>query len=163
MIGCRTLSQAKNGSDGHGRHVTIEPKRYCRTRLVWIAIGLAAAGGCSTYIGTTSTSFLGQVRNSTDPNIRYAAYAKLAVPGIYEDQAHKAEAVSTLIAKYQEGKEPVAIRAVIIRGLGALGDPRGRAVVIKAANDPEAVIRVEAVERSARSGSPKMPPFSPGS
>ncbi len=124
-------------------------------RLVLVIVGLAAVGGCSTYIGSTSTSFLGQVRNSTDPNIRYIAYAKLGVPSIYEDQAHKTEAVNTLIAKYKEGKEPIAIRAVIIRGLGALGDPRARPVVVKAANDPEAVIRVEGCRALGKVGLPE--------
>jgi hypothetical protein len=99
--------------------------------------------GCSTYIGTTSKSFLRQVRSNPDPNIRYIAYAKLGSPGAYEDDRQKAEAVETLIAKFEEGKEPIAIRAVIVRTLGSLGDPRARRVAIKAANDPEPVIRLE--------------------
>jgi len=120
-----------------------------------LTVQLAAAGGCSTYIGTTSKSFLSQVKNSTDPNVRYVAYAKLGSPGAYEDKEHKAEAVETLIAKYQEGKEPVAIRAVIIRSLGTLGDQRARNVVIKAVNDPEAVIRVEGCRALGKVGLPE--------
>jgi HEAT repeats len=115
--------------------------RWC-TVLVAL-VNLAATGGCSTYVGTTSKSFLNQVRNSTDPNTRYVAYAKLGSPGAYENKAQKDEAVETLVAKYQENKEPIAIRAVIIRSLGTLGDQRARHTVIKAVNDPEAVIRVE--------------------
>jgi hypothetical protein len=129
--------------------------RRDRSRGAWSLFLAAAVAGCSTHIGTTSTSFLGQVRNNTDPNIRYAAYARLGVPSIYEDQAHKNEAVQTLIAKYQEGKEPIAIRAVIVRGLGALGDQRARPVAIKAANDPEAVIRVEGCRALGKVGLPE--------
>jgi hypothetical protein len=114
-----------------------------------------AAGGCSTYIGTTSKSFLTQVKNSTDPNVRYIAYAKLGSPNVYEDKAHQAEAVETLIAKYQEGREPVGVRAVIIRSLGNLGDPRARHVVIKAANDPEGMIRVEGCRALGKVGTPE--------
>ena len=44
------------------------------------AIAAVAAIGCSTYIGTTSKSFLRQVRENPDPNIRYIAYSKLGVP-----------------------------------------------------------------------------------
>ncbi len=93
--------------------------------------------------------------NSTDPNVRYVAYAKLGSPSAYENKAQKDEAVETLIAKYQEGKEPMAIRAVIIRSLGTLGDQRARHVVIKAANDPEAVIRVEGCRALGKVGLPE--------
>ena len=127
----------------------------CWCTVLSLTVQLAAAGGCSTYVGTTSKSFLSQVKNSTDPNVRYVAYAKLGSPAAYEDKAHKAEAVETLIAKYQEGREPVAIRAVIIRSLGTLGDPRARHVVIKAVNDSEAVIRVEGCRALGKVGLPE--------
>jgi HEAT repeats len=127
----------------------------CWCTVLSLTVQLAAAGGCSTYVGTTSKSFLSQVKNSTDPNVRYVAYAKLGSPGAYEDKAHKAEAVETLIAKYQEGREPVAIRAVIIRSLGTLGDQRARNVVIKAVNDSEAVIRVEGCRALGKVGLPE--------
>ncbi len=79
--------------------------------VVWVAtVASAALTGCSTYIGTTSQSFLRNVRENPDPNIRYVAYAKLGSPSIYENDAQKSEAVTTLIAKYQEGREPVAVR-----------------------------------------------------
>ena len=127
----------------------------CWCTVLSLTVQLAAAGGCSTYVGTTSKSFLSQVKNSTDPNVRYVAYAKLGSPGAYEDKAHKTEAVGTLIAKYQEGREPVAIRAVIIRSLGTLGDQRARHVVIKAVNDSEAVIRVEGCRALGKVGLPE--------
>jgi hypothetical protein len=123
--------------------------------ILSLTVQLVAAGGCATYIGTTSKSFLTQVKNSTDPNVRYIAYAKLGSRSLYEDKAHQAEAVETLIAKYQEGREPVGVRAVIIRSLGMLGDPRARNVVIKAANDPEGVIRVEGCRALGKVGTPE--------
>jgi hypothetical protein len=127
----------------------------CWCTVLSFTVQLAAAGGCSTYVGTTAKSFLFQVKNNTDPNVRYVAYAKLGSPGAYEDTVQKAEAVETLIAKYQEGREPVAIRAVIIRSLGTLGDRRARHVVIKAVNDSEAVIRVEGCRALGKVGLPE--------
>ncbi len=59
------------------------------------AIVAVAAIGCSTYIGTTSKSFLRQARENPDPNIRYIAYAKLGVPAAYENQAQKDEAIQS--------------------------------------------------------------------
>jgi HEAT repeats len=129
--------------------------RGCWCTVLSVIVPIAATGGCSTYVGTTSKSFLAQVKTNTDPNVRYVAYAKLGSPGVYEDKAHKDEAIATLIAKYQEGKEPVAIRAVIIRSLGILGDPRARHVAIKAVNDPEAVIRVEGCRTLGKVGVPE--------
>jgi HEAT repeat protein len=124
------------------------------TRLALISTVVAvSAAGCSTYIGTTSKSFLRQVRENPDPNIRYLAYAKLGVPSVYESDAQKDEAVRLLIAKLKEAKEPVAVRAVIIRSLGNLGDRRAREEIIKAAHDVEnAVIRVEACRALGKVG-----------
>ena len=120
------------------------------------AIVAVAAIGCSTYIGTTSKSFLRQVRENPDPNIRYIAYSKLGVPAAYEDQAQKDEAIRVMIAKLQEAKEPIAVRAVIVRSLGNLGDRRARQEIIKAASDVEnAVIRVEACRALGKVGLPE--------
>jgi HEAT repeat protein len=61
-----------------------------------------------------------------------------------------------LIAKFQDGREPVAVRAAIIRSLGNLGDRRARDVVAKAANDVEnPVIRVEACRALGKVGLPE--------
>jgi HEAT repeat protein len=120
------------------------------------AVAAAASTGCSTYIGTTSKSFLRQVRDNPDPNIRYIAYSKLGVPSAYENQAQKDEAIGIMIAKLQEAKEPVAVRAVIVRSLGNLGDRRARQEIIKAANDVEnAVIRIEACRALGKVGQPE--------
>ena len=132
----------------------------CKSRAVgrsaWLAIiAFAIVAGCSTYIGTTSKSFIHQVRSNPDPNIRYLAYAKLGAPDLYDSPSEKSEAVKVLIAKLSEGKEPLAIRAVIIRSLGDLGDRRARDVVAQAVSDPEAVIRTEACRALGKVGRPE--------
>jgi HEAT repeat protein len=120
------------------------------------AIVAVASSACSTYIGTTSKSFLRQVRENPDPNIRYIAYSKLGVPAAYENQAEKDEAIGIMIGKLQEAKEPIAVRAVIVRSLGNLGDRRARQEIIKAASDVEnAVIRVEACRALGKVGLPE--------
>ncbi len=128
-----------------------------RTGLAWFhsIVVVITIGGCSTYIGTTSASFLRQVRTNSDPNIRYIAYAKLGQPSIYDDDKHLAEAIETLAAKYAEGREPVAIRAIIVRSLGNLGDGRARLVAIKAANDSEPIIRLEGCRALGKVGKPE--------
>jgi HEAT repeat protein len=131
------------------------PKRRPRARLFAIALA-AAVAGCSTYIGTTSKSFLRAARENSDPNIRYIAYAKLGSPGLYENEAQKDEAVRMLIKRLEEAKEPIAVRAVIVRSLGNLGDRRAREQIIKAVNDFEnAVIRVEACRALGKVGLPE--------
>jgi HEAT repeat protein len=130
--------------------------RCCRLiSILWLAT-LPAAAGCAPYIGTTYKSFLRQARENPDPNIRYIAYAKLGSPGLYDNAAQKGEAVRALIARFQEGREPVAVRAAIIRSLGNLRDRRARDVVVKAAGDVEnPVIRIEACRALGKIGLPE--------
>jgi HEAT repeat protein len=53
-------------------------------------------------------------------------------------------------------KEPVAVRAIIVRSLGNLGDRRARGEIIKAINDVEnALIRVEACRALGKVGLPE--------
>ena len=117
----------------------------------------AVLAGCSTYIGTTPKSFLRHVRTNPDPNIRYLAYAKLGAPDLYDDPAEKSEVIETLIAKLQEGREPVAIRAVMVRSLGDLGDRRARNIIARVINDAntEAIIKVEACRALGKVGRPE--------
>lgn len=116
-----------------------------------------ACAGCSTYLGTTPQSFLRHARSNPDPNLRYIAYAKLGNPELYDHPAMKAQAVDTLIAKLEEGREPVAARMVIIRSLGQLGDRRARNAIAKVANNAsaEAMLRVEAYRALGMVGSPE--------
>jgi hypothetical protein len=117
---------------------------------------LAASGACTPYIGTTYKSFIKQARENPDPNIRYIAYSKLGSRSVYEDSSQKDEAVKIMLAKLDEGREPVAIRAAIIRSLGNLGDRRARAVVLKGISDTDnAVIRVEACRALGKVGLPE--------
>jgi HEAT repeat protein len=135
---------------------SISISRFIGLVSVLSATALASGAGCTPYIGTTYKSFLRQVNQNPDPNIRYIAYAKLGSPSLYEDAAQKGEAVRALIAKFQEGREPVAIRAAIIRSLGNLGDHRAHDLVAKAARDVDnPLIRVEACRALGKVGRPE--------
>ncbi len=135
---------------------SLSKTRWCRLLTFTSTIAVAIVAGCSTYIGTTSRSFLREARENGDPNIRYIAYAKLGTPSVYENEAQKDEAIQLLVTKLREAKEPVAVRAVIVRSLGRLGDRRARHEIIKAANDVEnAVIRVEACRALGKVGRPE--------
>jgi hypothetical protein len=116
---------------------------------------LAFASGCSPYIGTTAASFLRRVNKDPDPNVRYLAYAKLASPNCYDGPQQKAEAVKTLIAKFDRGGEPLATRAVILRTLGELGDRSARDLVVRAVSDPEPILRVQACRALGKVGKPE--------
>ena len=111
--------------------------------------------GCSQYLGTTSASFLRKVKEADDPNVRYLAYAKLANPSCYENPDQKAEAVRILAGSLEKRNEPVASRAVILQTLGALRDSQARDVVLKAINDPEPIIRVQACRALGKVGRPE--------
>jgi HEAT repeat protein len=118
------------------------------------AVVMSACAGCSTYIGTTPKSFLRHVRSDPDPNIRYIAYSKLGHPAFYDNPEDKSEAVETLVAKLDEGREPVAIRAVIIRTLGELGDRRARNAIVRVVNNANAepMLKVEAYRALGKVG-----------
>ena len=150
----RSFSTRKTGQTG------MDGASPCKSRSVgrsaWPAIiAIAIVAGCSTYIGTTSKSFIHQVRSNPDPNIRYLAYSKLGSLDLYDSPNEKSEAVKVLIAKLAEGKEPLAIRAVIIRSLGDLGDRIARDIVARSVSDPEAVIRTEACRALGKVGRPE--------
>jgi hypothetical protein len=120
-----------------------------------VAAGLASVlglAGCSSYIGTTASSYLHRVREDPDPNVRYLAYAKLANPQCYDTPTQKAEAVQVLIEKMKKGQEPIASRAVICRTLGELRDPAARDAILKAVNDTEPVVRIEACRALGKVG-----------
>jgi HEAT repeat protein len=137
--------------------VSISGSRSRRVMLVAASLlCLAPSGACTPYIGTTYKSFVRQARENPDPNIRYIAYAKLGSPSLYEDQAQKDEAVKIMVAKLEDGREPVAIRAAIIRSLGNLGDRRARKAVLRYVRDTDnAMIRVEACRALGKVGSPE--------
>jgi HEAT repeat protein len=113
------------------------------------------AAGCTTYVGTTAKSFLGHVRNNPDPNVRYIAYSKLAAADAYDSPDQKDEAVRTLIDKFANGREPVATRAMIVRTLGELHDPKARDLLVKAASSQEPIIKIEACRALGKVGRPE--------
>jgi len=113
---------------------------------------LLASAGCTTYVGTTAKSFLRHVRTNPDPNVRYLAYSKLSSPEAYDTTEQKQEAVRTLIDNFENGKEPVASRAIICRTLGELRDPQARDLLVKAVSSSEAVIKIEACRALGKVG-----------
>jgi HEAT repeat protein len=127
----------------------MEDQRAARvSRARWAivaALALGAPAGCKTpYIGTTASSFLHKIEESSDPNIRYLAYSKLGSPNCYDDEQQKAKAASVLIAALEPGKEPMASRAVICRTLGVLRRPEARPALLRAIDDPAGAVRAEA-------------------
>jgi len=111
-------------------------------------------GGCTSMRSpaTTAASNLQIIRQDTDPNRRYAAYAKLATPSVYDSDQQKGEAVKAMIDEMAKSREPLATRAQICRTLGELRDPAARDVIIAATGDPEPVIRVEACRALGKVG-----------
>jgi hypothetical protein len=135
---------------------SVSRSRNLRVFLFSASLCLASSGACTPYIGTTYKSFIRQARENPDPNIRYIAYAKLGSPSLYEDRAQKDEAVRIMVAKLEDGREPTAIRAAIIKSLGNLGDPLARGVILRGVNDTDnAVIRVEACRALGKVGLPE--------
>ena len=135
---------------------SVSRSRSFRAFLCAASLCLAQSGACTPYIGTTYKSFIRQARENPDPNIRYIAYAKLGAPALYEDQAQKDEAVRIMVAKLEDGREPVAIRAAIIRSLGNLRDRRAREVILRGVTDTDnSVIRVEACRALGKVGLPE--------
>lgn len=112
--------------------------------LVLAGLTALAVAGCAGFIGTTSTSFLQQVQENSDPNVRYRAYANLGSPRGYDTDEQKLEAVRVMSAAAGGDKEPVATRAIICRSLGQLGRPEARPALLQAVDDPEPVVREEA-------------------
>jgi HEAT repeat protein len=136
--------------------MSVSGSRSLRVVLFAASLCLAWSGACTPYIGTTYTSFLRRAREDPDPNIRYIAYAKLGSPSLYEDKAQKDEAVKIMVAKLEDGHEPIAIRAAIIRSLGNLRDPRARLAVLRGVTDTDnAIIRIEACRALGKVGLPE--------
>jgi hypothetical protein len=133
------------------------PIRGLGCRIVAFAVALATAWftGCSNFGGTTAASFLRSVREDPDPNVRFAAYSKLASPRCYDRPEQKIEAAELMMAKLEQAKEPVASRAVICRTLGELRAGKAREALLKAVGDPEGVIRCEACRALGKVGQPE--------
>ncbi len=124
--------------------------------LAWsLAACSLLALGCSNFIGTTAASFMKHIRDDPDPNHRYQAYGKLAEPRCYDTVEQKSQAVQLLIDRLENGKEPLATRALILSTLGALRDPAAREVVVKHTNDAEPVLRVQACRALGKVGAPE--------
>jgi hypothetical protein len=140
-----------------------KPFRRARSalqRLARAAVITLLAGGCHTpYLGTTATSYLKNVRESKDPNIRYYAYAKLASQNCYDNEEQRMVAVGVLGKNLVSDVEPVATRAVICRTLGELGKVEARPALEHAASDPDDVVRAEAYRALGKVGRPEDATF----
>jgi hypothetical protein len=123
--------------------------------LAALALSSAWFVGCAGFQGTTAASFLRNIREDPDPNVRFISYQKLASPQCYDSAEQKAEAVRVLIAKFEEGHEPIATRALICKTLGTLGDPAARGMMLKAVSDSEGLIRAQACRALGRVGKPE--------
>ncbi|QDV37228.1 HEAT repeat domain-containing protein [Tautonia plasticadhaerens] len=129
--------------------------RLTGSALLPIVLCLAAfSTGCGGvgFIGTTASSFLRHVRESEDPNVRYAAFTKLADPSCYDDESQKTEAVRELVAALEGGQESVATQAAICRTLGALDRPEALTALRKAALADDPIVRAQACRSLGRIG-----------
>jgi hypothetical protein len=134
------------------------PTGRVRVRGGLVLVLALQVAGCSSFQGTTATSFLMKIRRNPDPNVRFLAYQNLASPRCYDTEEQKVQAVHTLIEKLDGEKEPVACRAAICRTLGELRNPAAREVLIKAVSDPDpslGVVRVEACRALGKVGKPE--------
>ncbi len=132
------------------------PRTRCRAWAAIAATALALAPvACSSFGGSTALSFMRRVRESEDPNNRYDAYRRLAAPNCYENEEQKADAVRVLIAGLESGREPLATRALICNTLGVLRRPEGRETLLKSTEDPEPLIRTEALRGLGKVGRPE--------
>ncbi len=101
---------------------------------------------------TTASSFLKQVKEERDPNLRYEAYNNLSSLKCYDDEAQKGKAAEILVTKLQGTKEPTATRAVICRTLGNLRRPEARDAILAATNDEDSLVRAEACRALGKVG-----------
>ena len=127
--------------------------------LAALALAVVLGPGCTNSQGlklrkTTAASFLRDVEESKDPNVRYAAYDSLGSTRCYDDEGQKARAATVLVAKLKAGREPVATRAVICRTLGILRRPEARDVILSTINDEDPLVRAEACRALGRVGRP---------
>ena len=119
-----------------------------------IVLGLSGAtfAGCALFGPTTAMSFVRQIEQSPDPNLRYKAYQNLASPRCYDDDGQKTKAVHAMLARLDPEKEPPATRIVICRTLGAIGDPAARPALIRLVRDPDPLLRGEACRALGKVG-----------
>ena len=149
--------------DSQGEHRTTSGTAPGRSRVWWggwltLAAWSAVTLGCMSgpdgfkLRPTTAASFLKQINEDKDPNVRYAAYDSLGSLRVYDDEAQKARAAEVMVAKLQSKKEPTATRAVICRTLGNLRRPEAREAILAATNDDDALVRAEACRALGRVG-----------
>ena len=134
---------------------SLPTRRNLGWRMLALSILVACLPGCTGFYGTTAASYMRRIREDPDPNTRFVVYHKLASKECYDTSEQMDEASQLLIAKLQEGREPVASRAVICRTLGELRRPAAREALIKAVSDPEGMVRTQACRALGKVGRPE--------
>ena len=130
--------------------------RFRSYMLLVLVCAVAPFAGCAGAVGTTSASMIRKVKESPDPNIRYLAYAKLASPRVYDDEAQKAEAATLLAANLTDGNEPEASRVVLCHTLGELKRPEARSAILRVIGDPSSpAVRAAACRALGKVGQPE--------
>ncbi|WP_169981376.1 HEAT repeat domain-containing protein [Tautonia rosea] len=131
---------------------TIPPRHRLLATMALCLLAFPSGCGGVGFLGTTASSFLRHVRESDNPNVRYAAFTKLADPGCYSDENQKTEAVRELVAALEGGNESVATQAAICRTLGALDRPEALTVLRKTALAEDPIVRTEACRALGKLG-----------
>jgi HEAT repeat protein len=118
----------------------IRPRVGLVRPILWIAL---VAAGCTPYLGSTYLSFLRHARSNPDPNLRYLAISKLGSESLYDNDLEKKEVVDFLLERYRSGRDPLAVRVMMVRTLGNLRDKRAREIVLQAAQNSDPMLRLE--------------------
>ncbi|MDR3636585.1 MAG: HEAT repeat domain-containing protein [Isosphaeraceae bacterium] len=129
-----------------------------RALAPWLTIAaLTAPQGCAALnpVGTTATNILRHAQSDPDPNVRYLAYSKLGSANVYDNEEQKREVLRVLVKRLEFSQEPVASRAMICRTLGELRLPEAHDALLKAVDDNDAIIRVEACRALGKVGRPE--------
>lgn len=131
-----------------------EPYRFRHSirRATIAALVISGFVGCAGKVGTTARSMLSHVRDDSDPNVRYEAYAKLGRKRTYDNEQQMVEAVAELSARLDGDKEPPIARAMICRSLGDLKRPEARVALIKCLEDEDGDVRTEAARALGKVG-----------
>lgn len=99
---------------------------------------VAASAGCQGAGWSRSATVLAhELRANPNPNERFRDYEKLVQSVRRASNESKAQAVRILVDGLEPGREPMATRAVICRGLGEIGGPDSRAALVKVVQETE--------------------------
>lgn len=117
---------------------TTAPARRIAAALGLAVIAAVGASGCQGPSWSRSATKLAQeLRANPNPNERYKNYELLVDSAMRGSPDTKAKAVKILVDGLEPGREPMASRAVICRGLGQIGGPQAREALVKVIRESE--------------------------